>query len=49
MYSSSDVLAGVDADIYKAHAAQILSHTMEDVFRIQVSISRNSGSSVGIN
>eukprot|EP01036_Dinobryon_divergens_P031603 gene31603-41035_t len=35
-HHNSDVLAGVDADIYKAHAAQILSHTMEDVFRIQL-------------
>lgn len=29
---------GVDVELYKSHVAHILSHTMEDVFRIQVRI-----------
>ncbi len=37
----------MDADIYKGHVAQILSHTMEDVFRIQVHNHRHSYYSSG--
>lgn len=35
---------GADSILYRNHAAHILSHTMEDVYRIQVSICGNSRS-----